>query len=292
MGELHKLETCCTYRYRFLLRSYFQIHSSGEVTDFGVESIHVDGGTKWTVAVTPSKVGADDSLAKLSFAERKCLMPTETRGAQLFRTYTQTNCLAEFKLHSAMEELGCIPWFMPYIEHFKRGNQTRICSKYESFHYLTKINQENLLINEDEESYCKEPCETFSYEHTMYRASLHPVTECSQMRQSMKEAELTSRYIFPHASVMLLDDKFQLRPDDMREVYKRSTCSLMMRGTSILTIKPSKLRVNVIHQRKRISFTSQLATFGRGKRFLSLISFLSLRWSGRPLYWHQPFEHH
>jgi len=103
----------------------------------------------------------------------------------------------------------------------------------------------------------------------LVKERINPEEECSALLEQLKKWDISTEGLFPNivTNIDYLSRIEELKaswmsrwkPDDSL----RLDCLLFMRQTSIVEIKPAGLRFNVIKQRLRTSFTSQLAMFGK-----------------------------
>jgi len=236
-----------------------EIHDAKEVANFGQESILVYPNSRWTVRVTPVKVDAEEDIGSLPFSERRCRMSDEVYNAHIHKSYTQQNCLTEYKMVEATKEAECVPWFMPMTG---KNLSFHICQPDQATTFLNALEDESLLAKVDDKVRCQEPCQSITYdEHTMYRSNMKAATECEKLRKYYNSSYPVT---LPHVSfLMTAEGSGNFDAMDLRMAMLGYPCNVLMKGTIILTIKPGRLRVNVITQRKRVSFSSQLANFGK-----------------------------
>ena len=68
------------------------------------------------VSINPIDVVSDNGIKKISPSKRNCLFSHENPDGHrldLFKKYSQANCLLECKLEHVKQEMNCTPWFFP-----------------------------------------------------------------------------------------------------------------------------------------------------------------------------------
>jgi len=193
-------------------------------------------------------------------------MNKEVHNSHIYQSYTLQNCINEYKLNEAVEEIQCIPWHMPMTEKAKNSS-TKIClpDKHEMF--METLADETLLMannDDDNDIHCHEPCQSVTYEHSMYSSNLQAASECEKLKRFYASANLSFPVAFPHFSLLISADGYaNFDAEDLHQAMIGDSCNMLLKGTAILKIKPGKMHVNVVKQRKRVSFSSQLSNFGK-----------------------------
>jgi hypothetical protein len=125
------------------------------------------------IALTASRVDADDSMRQLEKTERNCIFNDESSFLRLFKSYTYTNCLFECSLIKAEEKYKCIPWYFPiYYE------PTKICNPWEAqkfFEDMNNIKGENCPM-------CLPECNNTIYETSIVTL---PFRQCDLLNMEM-----------------------------------------------------------------------------------------------------------
>jgi hypothetical protein len=118
-----------------------------------------------------------------------------------------------------------------------------------------------------------DPCELTTYSHTLLAEKLNPSAECYEMYKNNISIDS-----FPAPHPLLLPK--ELETSDLWSIVKSdkwlAECRMSMKGTSILHVKTASGRVNVISQRKTLTFGGQLAQFGK-KHYVENNIFLNFR---------------
>jgi hypothetical protein len=116
------------------------------------------------IALTGSRVDADDSLRSLSVDQRKCQFADENSQMKIHKNYTYSNCMFECSLLYAQNILKttnnvsyyCVPWFFPTA-----APGIAACDPWESVQFF------DLMLNnipDDTCSYCLPDCSTTIYD--------------------------------------------------------------------------------------------------------------------------------
>ncbi len=128
------------------------------------EGFEIKPGHNNIVALTGSRIDAEDTLKSLPTTDRKCLFYDETTDMKMHKNYTYSNCMFECSLLYAQSQLqiknnstyACIPWFFPTLD-----SSIAICDPWESVAFF------KLMLNDVTDStcsYCLADCSTMIYE--------------------------------------------------------------------------------------------------------------------------------
>jgi amiloride-sensitive sodium channel len=128
------------------------------------EGFEIRPGHKNIIALTGSKIDADESLKDLSIDQRKCLFSDENSDMIIHKNYTQSNCLFECALIFARNKVkdtnkvsyACTPWYFPSAE-----SEITVCDPWESAQFFEFMFNG---IPDDTCSYCLPDCSTTIYE--------------------------------------------------------------------------------------------------------------------------------
>ena len=95
-----------------LLSDFFSaaIHSPNSTADQLNSGIRLNSGFTTTIRLEVTQLISASDLRSMSIEERNCHFTDETGGLDLFKIYTQANCLSECKSRAAAESCGCVPW--------------------------------------------------------------------------------------------------------------------------------------------------------------------------------------
>jgi len=174
------------------------------------------------------------------------------------KIYSQSNCVSECSFSKAALKCGCTPWNFPQHE-----NDT-VCD-FGGASCFEKELADSQTCESDVK--CWEPCQKTSFSPSELVNAIDAEKECKDLL-----AKTNDSIHFPISHPILYYQEFE--PMDLRHFsiannFKKDSlkCILAMRKTSILHIKPAVDRVNVITQRRRITFSDQLSSFGRKKNF-------------------------
>jgi hypothetical protein len=151
------------------------IHPKGSFPITSSGGFDIRPGHNNLVSVSATVVNADDSIRNVDPVDRNCLFEDENENLQLYKNYTQANCLFEcfFNFTQTTQKLrnskyrGCIPWFFPTADEFPT-----ICDSWET------VTLFNLMLNvpDSDCKHCLPDCST-----TIYKSSISavPFRECS-----------------------------------------------------------------------------------------------------------------
>ncbi len=93
------------------------------------------------IALSVTKIDADDSLRSIQPRQRNCLFSDENSNLKIHKQYSQSNCFFECYTLKAQSMLSmklntsskCTPWFFPFED-----DSARICDPWETklFYYM------------------------------------------------------------------------------------------------------------------------------------------------------------
>ena len=133
------------------------------------------------VALSASKLEADDSIRSIQPLQRNCYFDDETEQVRLHKKYSQSNCLLECSLAFAQrlfaeknQVIACTPWFFP----FENGNH-RMCDPWEKSEIMAIIKDE---IPDDVCLQCLPDCNRIIYQKSM---SVQPFRICDEKNFGM-----------------------------------------------------------------------------------------------------------
>ena len=126
------------------------------------------------VAISAIRIDADDGLKTLTPDARKCLFPDEKGNMELFKNYSQSNCLLECSLKYAQRTIeqtsgqGCTPWFFPFYQ-----NSSRMCDPYQTVDILAAME----TVSSDECDHCLPDCRRTLYDQ---KVTTQPFRRCDE----------------------------------------------------------------------------------------------------------------
>jgi len=235
------------------------VHDPSGLADPLTESFEVEGGYQYEIKHSPSGVLAHDSLQSIPLHHRQCKMPSEANGQQIMNIYTQRNCKFENMIKELSRSLNCQPWDLPTL-----NSTMKLCSISQAFKMYDMIKTAAAQSNGN----CPEACQSIAYQYNIKSEALQLHPEC--WRLSFALGQNNSSFNFPHPMEALLNTRYVSNEQEKRNLLKFDSqrhfdCMHLLKDTSIINIKPGTTQVNIITQRKRVSFTSQLAVFGKLK---------------------------
>ena len=119
------------------------------------------------IALSGSKIDAEEDLRSLKVEDRNCKFPDERDGLTLYKTYSYTNCIFECSLLYAKDSLktennstyDCIPWYFP-----SSSDAITLCDPWETIQFLDYMITN---IPDDQCPQCKPDCQTTLYERSV-----------------------------------------------------------------------------------------------------------------------------
>ena len=119
------------------------------------------------VALSASKIDAEEELRGLSEEDRKCRFPDENSNMTLYKEYSYTNCIFECSLLYARNKLqrdnnvsyGCIPWYFP-----SSSDSISFCDPWETLTFLDIMVTD---VPDEACAHCIPDCIATIYEHTL-----------------------------------------------------------------------------------------------------------------------------
>lgn len=128
------------------------------------ESFQIRPGYNNIIALSGSRIDADEDLRDLSIDQRNCSFSNENSNMKLYKIYSYSNCMFECVLLYARETLkanndashACIPWFFPSAEA-----SITVCDPWKSVDFF------NLMLNDipdDTCSHCLPDCNNMIYD--------------------------------------------------------------------------------------------------------------------------------
>ena len=111
------------------------IHESGSYPLISQNGFLIRPGHNNFIALSATKIDADESLRNIQPQQRNCLFSDENLSLKIHKKYSQTNCLLECFLLKAQSMLSkqanttskCTPWFFPFDD-----DSVRICDPWET----------------------------------------------------------------------------------------------------------------------------------------------------------------
>ena len=130
------------------------------------EGFEIRPGHNNIVALSGSRIDANEDLRNLDKSERNCLFPDENSDLKIHKNYSNSNCLFECSLmHAKMQmkvedqdDQTCIPWFFPSEEE-----SINICDPWQSVEFFKYMAN----ISDDSCSHCLADCSTTIYESSI-----------------------------------------------------------------------------------------------------------------------------
>jgi len=142
------------------------VNPTGNFPYMGHESFEIRPGQYNIIALSATRVDADDNMKNLNADDRKCLFSEESSDLKIYKNYTYTNCLFECGLHAAVEKYMCIPWYFPSV-----GETIAMCDPWATQSFLKYIDE----LTDEKCSHCLPECSNTIYEK---RITAIPFRKC------------------------------------------------------------------------------------------------------------------
>jgi hypothetical protein len=232
------------FNFLIAFRFKFGIHEQGSMAYALSKSLKA--GYKYIIEFSITQTKERD-LANLDPSQRGCLLASEN-PSPLYVSYSQPNCLVQCKMRELSKKCGCLPWEFTV---FSKMHNTTICESLGQGCFLTSMT--NTYCQES----CPVSCATNSYTLSQTVEKLNYEQECNYLNEQgmPKDMPRWSYLLRPsHSNIIDIWDSHV-----QKSLYP---CVTIMRGTSIVEVRPATGRVTTISQRPRRSFADQLAAFG------------------------------
>ena len=151
-------------------------------SDFPLTSqkgFEVKAGHKNLIALSATKIDADDGIRNIEPVRRNCRFPDESEDLKLHKKYSQANCFLECALFYAQDKLketshACTPWFFPFSDE---GHV--MCDPWEATELVHIMEHD---IPTDECSHCLPDCSRTIYQYTAVGEALQIIIFLSYAR--------------------------------------------------------------------------------------------------------------
>ena len=189
------------------------------------ESFVILPGHNNIIALSGSRVDADDSLRNLKVEDRKCMFEDENSNMTVHKNYTYSNCMFECALLYAKKNLTinrnitCTPWYFPTAD-----STITVCDPWEAVDYF------KLMINELPDNtcaHCYPDCSTTIYETAITTV---PFRRCDSSNVGVSKLCDVSNLKLP------LPTKFgsQVKADGGNKAYTKKMVSSERKYASVL----------------------------------------------------------
>jgi hypothetical protein len=130
------------------------------------KGFEVKVGHKNIIALTATKIDADEGIRHIEPVRRNCRFPNEAEELKLHKNYSQANCFLECALFYAQEKQKemnngshvCTPWFFPFSDE---GHV--MCNPWEATQLVYMMEHD---IPTEECSSCLPDCSRTIYQYT------------------------------------------------------------------------------------------------------------------------------
>jgi len=259
------------------------LHENHELQSHGKRSIELVSGYKYLVEVLPSKVTASNNVAEVPMDKRNCIMHSDPFASFFYKKYSRKSCKVENTILNTIEKMQCLPWDAPLI----KKNNFQACWDTENLRLgmklLSKVSNDRkdamdiikaLSGRKKSElqrhlfkgtTNCIESCEHTTYKDSVKVEPIDPGTECNWLKQQYLEQNVTPTFDYPNTLEAFLSPQFPPENYDnyFYEIMMLDPCHILMKNSIIVNLQPQDPPVHIVHMQKKISFSSQLATFGK-----------------------------
>ena len=148
-----------------------------------IGGFNIKAGHNNLIALSASRIEADDNLKLLQPSARKCLYPDESGSLKLFKTYSQANCLLECNLNFARKKQavdqnhaeGCTPWYFPFVD-----DAFKMCDPFQTLSISKNI--QNVPFREC--IHCLPDCNRTVYSQ---KVTIQPFRQCDERNLFMTD---------------------------------------------------------------------------------------------------------
>jgi len=231
------------------------IHEKGTLPKTGHEEYQAANGHLHMVYFNQDKTTANDNMASLSKEQRKCHIPrVDDFHSGVFNFYSYENCKTDVKLEETIGNFNCLPLTMPFGKdktlpmcHVLNGTNTAFLNSLEQNDFSQAIDDQGCVVE----------CASTSFSHITRNIMFNPFKECEKLDTHFKANNKS--FSWPHLSLSMAHyHKFFDSVNNLRH-----PCRSLMANTAVFNVKPGQEKVNVVNMRRRVSFSSQLAYFGK-----------------------------
>jgi len=243
------------------------LHEENELQSPGRDSIELESGHKYFIKVHASKVSADQDIANVPLLKRKCIMQSDRVTSSFTRKYNQKSCRIGKAIMKAAKENNCTPWDLPFIPASKQL-EYRECSLKELQQMADGWNT-NLRVEESVD--CLEACEDATYTYSIQMAAVTHYGDghCKPLQRQLKERNFTQLFHFPSnlETFLMLSPTVPDYEMHLDMLTSLQPCQNFIKNSIIVTLQPQNTPVHIVHMQRKVSFTSQVATFGNEENF-------------------------
>ena len=236
------------------------IQSPSSIPDTKDNSIALQPGMKTTIRIDVTQLQSTSELYTMPLEERKCQFMDENQNLDLFKVYTQANCLKECEIKYAAEKCGCIPWSVPQMDNAEDPKK-RICDYFGNACFMTAsgyLNHSTANCN------CPYDCSGERYTLNVMQTKLDSENICKNRASSswIKNYILASdeRFIIAYSAIK---ESGLYDYDTYREEYEAQYCREKLENDlGLLKVVLASKTLTRLKQSKKVSMAAQLSTLG------------------------------
>ncbi len=222
------------------VRTQVAIHEPGEVPDLVQQAVHISPGYVYNIFVTSKQILADQEIGTLPLGLRHCLFPSENSHLELFNNYSKSACEFECHVKNAHDSCGCIPWDYPRLDRLSLP----VCNETGTECFKVGYLDSALSAECD----CPSSCLSTEYSYTYHSEPLTYTT--GLCRETIPRMQFV---------ISLL---YGLRP--RQENWYQLCGARMLESIALVRISMGSNTFHRITRHKRITFTGQLSSIGKG----------------------------
>ena len=249
-----------------LLGNFFSvtIHAPNSTADLVGSTIDLSPGVETTIRLEVTQLVSTADLRSMSVEQRNCEFWDENGSLDLFKIYSQSNCLMECKHKAAAVFCDCIPLSFPQSDK----NPRKLCDYYGNYCYQNMITIFSNMTN----CSCPHDCAAEKYSLSVISSKIDTEGTCkrdSPIRDHIYKGfdeNRTEQKLFLHLFAGLYDireDWDLIDPNRIKGEYQTHYCTRKLeKDIGILKIIMTTPTFTRLKQSQKISFPAQLSTLG------------------------------
>ena len=268
------------------------VHDPLSVADLIDTGVDVKAGYISTFLINPSQTITSNNTKHLSQEKRQCQFKNENRNLELFKDFSEANCIFECQLKTVFGKCGCTPWDYPVLNDSMPTCDSfgRLCFKKFMVHPNTTKTC----------NYCAHDCTTTRYSFSVYSTRIDADVLCSndQFRKALQYGTHLSKnqpYGYFAMPPMFIRRYEQIVQE--KDIGHMNMCLERVKNLAIVNFQIESPFFTRIKRTQRVSFADTLSNIGRYlstyyKYFLKIkkITYSSFRWNIGAFLWHKPFK--
>ena len=235
----------------------FTIGVTGTNTYFDQKiSVHkLRPGYHTTIYVTPKILEVSSDFSNLDLKQRRCKLPHETDGLELFKEYTQRGCEIECASKKAASFCRCLPWYYP-----NNFTLLPICDMFGGFCFNEIISNE--VFYKQCKTKCLENCQDISL-------SVWQKTVPFDIKELCKQGTYFDKFFRQNFQRLFAFEQYRLLVEEkyvsnLADTFKNGTVCInyIRKYISFVSIESPSESVFKSSMDKRTSFIDKLGVIG------------------------------